>query len=182
MYEATGDATHLDLAATALRQDLRRCVTRPDGALEVNEGWRTMPYLGEGSLGIGLVLDHYLRHRPDDEFRDASAAISRAARSPMYVQPGLFAGRAGIVAYLAARGDADLCAQVRRLAWHALPYGGGLAFPGEQLLRLSMDLATGTAGVLLALAMARRTHPAVLPLLDSHQSTVGLDRDSDGRR
>jgi serine/threonine protein kinase len=182
MYEATGDAAHLDLAATALRQDLRRCVTRPDGALEVNEGWRTMPYLGEGSLGIGLVLDHYLRHRPDDEFRDASAAISRAARSPMYVQPGLFAGRAGIVAYLVARGDADLCAQVRRLAWHALPYGGGLAFPGEQLLRLSMDLATGTAGVLLALAMARRTRPAALPLLDSHQSTVGLDRDSDGRR
>lgn len=181
-YEATGDSAYLDLAATALRQDLRRCVTRPDGALEVNEGWRTMPYLGEGSLGIGLVLDHYLRHRPDDELRDASAAIARAARSPMYVQPGLFAGRAGVVAYLATGHDPELSAQVRRLAWHALPYGGGLAFPGEQLLRLSMDLATGTAGVLLALAMARREHPASLPLLDSHRTAVGPDRDQDGRR
>ncbi|MEV6850823.1 class III lanthionine synthetase LanKC [Actinoplanes sp. NPDC051411] len=181
-YEATGDSGYLELAATALRQDLRRCVTRPDGALEVDEGWRTMPYLGEGSVGIGLVLDHYLRHRPDDEFRHASAAIARAARSPMYVQPGLFAGRAGIVAYLASRRDPDLSAQVRRLAWHALPYGGGLAFPGEQLLRLSMDLATGTAGVLLALAMARRDHPASLPLLDSRPTEVGLDSYSDGRR
>jgi serine/threonine protein kinase len=182
MYEATGDPAHLDLAATALRQDLRRCVTRPDGAIEVNEGWRTMPYLAEGSVGIGLVLDHYLRHRPDDQFRDASAAISRAARSPMYVQPGLFAGRAGIVAYLATRGGPDLDAQVRRLAWHALPYGGGLAFPGEQLLRLSMDLATGTAGVLLALAMTRRERLVSLPLLDSHPTVVGSDHDSDGRR
>lgn len=181
MYEATGDREHLDLAATALRQDLRRCVTRPDGSLEVDEGWRTMPYLAEGSVGIGLVLDHYLRHRADEQFRDASAAIARAARSPMYVQPGLFAGRAGIVAYLALRGDPDVSGQVRRLAWHALPYGGGLAFPGEQLLRLSMDLATGTAGVLLALAMARHERPVSLPLLDSHPARVGHD-DSEGRR
>ncbi|MEV8508961.1 class III lanthionine synthetase LanKC [Actinoplanes sp. NPDC051475] len=180
MYEATGDREHLDLAATALRQDLRRCVTRPDGSLEVDEGWRTMPYLAEGSVGIGLVLDHYLRHRADEQFREASEAIARSARSPMYVQPGLFAGRAGIVAYLALRGDPDVSGQVRRLAWHALPYGGGLAFPGEQLLRLSMDLATGTAGVLLALAMARHERHVSLPLLDSHPARVGHD-DFEGR-
>ncbi|MCA2217357.1 class III lanthionine synthetase LanKC [Jidongwangia harbinensis] len=172
MYEETADPDYLDLAATALRQDLRRCVTRPDGAMEVNEGWRTMPYLAEGSLGIGIVLDHYLDHRPDDEFRRAAESIYLAARSPLYVQPGLFAGRAGIVAYLAMRqrrnpaAAPDLDAQIPRLAWHALPYGGGLAFPGEQLLRLSMDLGTGTAGVLLSLAAARHEQPASLPLLE----------------
>ncbi|MFD0823869.1 lantipeptide synthetase, partial [Micromonospora zhanjiangensis] len=111
----------------------------------------------------------------------AAAAIRRAARSPLYVQSGLFAGRAGIIAYLANRlrlADADrtdsdrtvadrreLDAQVRRLAWHALPYRGHLAFPGEQLLRLSMDLATGTAGVLLALGAARHDEPVRLPFL-----------------
>jgi serine/threonine protein kinase len=192
MYEQTGVRDFLDLAATALRQDLRRCVTRPDGALEVNEGWRTMPYLAEGSVGIGVVLDHYLRHRPDDEeFAGAAAAIYRAARSPLYVQPGLFAGRAGIVTYLGLRRRTgapapDLDAQLRRTAWHALPYDGGLAFPGEQLLRLSMDLATGTAGVLLSLAVARHERPVSLPLLDrfpldSRATGVGPD-DTDGRR
>lgn len=49
--------------------------------------------------------------------------------------------------------------------WQALPYGGGLAFPGNQLLRLSMDLATGTAGVLLALGAASQQQPAALPFL-----------------
>ncbi|MEK8104110.1 hypothetical protein NKG94_01420 [Micromonospora sp. M12] len=83
LYEISGDDELLEHAATALRQDLRRCVLRPDGALEVNEGWRTMPYLAHGSVGIGLVLDQYLRHRADDRFTEASAgsAVRRAHRS-----------------------------------------------------------------------------------------------------
>ncbi|WP_433393780.1 class III lanthionine synthetase LanKC [Micromonospora sp. KLBMP9576] len=170
LHELTGDPALLEHAATALRQDLRRCVVRPDGALEVNEGWRTMPYLGQGSVGIGLVLDQYLRHRADEDFAEASAGVGRAARSPFYAQSGLFAGRAGILAYLAAYPDdprrcRERDAQVARLAWHALPYRDGTAFPGEQLLRLSMDLGTGTAGVLLALAAARPDAPVSLPFL-----------------
>ncbi|MGI5215720.1 class III lanthionine synthetase LanKC [Plantactinospora sp. CA-290183] len=173
LHELTGDPELLDRAADELRRDLRRCALRPDGALEVNEGWRTMPYLAHGSVGIGLLLDQYLRHRPDEEFTRSAAAIRRAARSPFYAQSGLFAGRAGIIAYLAGRvgsepDDADrveLTRQVSRLAWHALPYRGFLAFPGEQLLRLSMDLATGTAGVLLATAAARHDTPVTLPFL-----------------
>jgi serine/threonine protein kinase len=170
LYELTGDATLLEHAATALRQDLRRCVVRPNGALEVNEGWRTMPYLGQGGVGVGLALDQYLAHRHDDGFARASAAAYRAARSPMYAQSGLFAGRAGVIAYLAATARTpeqrqNLDAQLRRLAWHAMPYADGVAFPGEKLLRLSMDLGTGTAGVLFALGTARHDEPLTLPFL-----------------
>ncbi|MEW2379190.1 class III lanthionine synthetase LanKC [Micromonospora sp. NPDC047812] len=195
LHELTGEQALLEHAATALRQDLRRCVVRPDGALEVNEGWRTMPYLGQGSVGIGLVLDEYLRHRADERFAEASAGVRRAARSPFYAQAGLFAGRAGIVAYLAADpADPQRCRerdeQVARLAWHALPYRDGTAFPGEQLLRLSMDLGTGTAGVLLALAAARPDAPVSLPFLaplagapDSPASARATDpTDQHGRR
>ncbi|WP_307854686.1 class III lanthionine synthetase LanKC [Micromonospora sp. C31] len=195
LHELTGEESLLDHAATALRQDLRRCVVRPDGTLQVNEGWRTMPYLGQGSIGIGLVLDAYLRHRADERFAEASAGVRRAARSPFYAQSGLFAGRAGVVAYLAADPDdpqrrRERDAQVARLAWHALPYGDGTAFPGEQLLRLSMDLGTGTAGVLLALATARPDDPVSLPFLaplagapDSLASARATDpSDQHGRR
>ncbi|MEU8371374.1 class III lanthionine synthetase LanKC [Micromonospora tulbaghiae] len=166
MYERYGDDDLLDHARIALRQDLRRCVRRDAGHLEVNEGWRTMPYLAEGSVGIGLVLDQYLRHRPDDDLRDEAAAIRRCADSPFYAQSGLFAGRAGIVAYLAERGErAAARQQARLLGWHALPYRDRTAFPGDQLLRLSMDLATGTAGVLAALAATRPDDPLHLPFL-----------------
>ncbi|MEV0002698.1 class III lanthionine synthetase LanKC [Micromonospora sp. NPDC050980] len=165
-YERDGDDVLLDHARTALRQDLRRCVRRDAGHLEVNEGWRTMPYLAEGSVGIGIVLDQYLRHRPDDALRDEADAIRRGADSPFYAQSGLFAGRAGIVAYLAERGERDAARQqARLLGWHALPYADRTAFPGDQLLRLSMDLATGTAGVLAALAATRPDDPLHLPFL-----------------
>ncbi|MET7967057.1 class III lanthionine synthetase LanKC [Micromonospora sp. NPDC005305] len=165
MYELDHDRSLLDHAATALRQDLRRCVRRDAGHLEVNEGWRTMPYLAEGSVGIGLVLDQYLRHRSDETLRTAATRIRRCADFPFYAQSGLFAGRAGIVTYLAERGEREPARrQARLLSWHALPYRGATAFPGDQLLRLSMDLATGTAGVLSALAATRPASPG-LPFL-----------------
>jgi Protein kinase domain len=186
MYDDTGDPGYLERAAVALRQDLRRCRLRDNGVMEVNEGWRTMPYLAVGSVGVGVALDEYLAHRADEQFANAATAIRRAALSRLYVQSGLFSGRAGMVLYLAgqaagnsgsagnsgddgnsgsAAADPDVLDQLRRLSWHALPLAGGLAFPGDQLLRLSMDLATGTAGVLLAIGAARHEQPVHLPLL-----------------
>ncbi len=172
LYEHTGDRGYLELSATALRQDLRRCQLRDDGSMLVNEGWRAMPYLARGSAGIGMVLDEYLMHRADDEFATAAAAIRRAARCRFYIQPGLFNGRAGMILYLSrayppghAVWDREVAAQIRRLGWHRIDYQGHLAFPGEQLLRLSMDLASGAAGVLLALGAAVHERPVGLPFL-----------------
>jgi hypothetical protein len=168
LFEQTGEPALLDLARTALRQDLGRCVTRSDGAMEVDEGWRTMPYLADGSVGIGMVLDHFLVHRPDEQFTEAAAGIRLAATSPFYIEPGLFHGRAGMILYLAHLTERDerlVAAHLRRLAWHAIRFQEYTAFPGEELLRLSMDLATGTAGVLLAAGAALHTSPVHLPFL-----------------
>jgi serine/threonine protein kinase len=166
-YERTGDTGMLDLAVTAIGQDLYRCTVRPDGSVEVDEGWRTVPHLADGSTGIGIVIDQIRQYRPDPGLTVVSDAISLAARTPFHAQSGLFAGRAGIIRYLAGHDrDADrAAAQIRNLAWHAVPYRGGIAFPGDQLLRLSMDLATGSAGVLLALAAALHHPGADLPFL-----------------
>lgn len=173
-YERTGDAALLDQAAVALRQDLRRCVRTDDGTLQVNQDWRTLPYLDEGSAGIGLVIARYLAHREDEVFTAALDDIRLATQSQYYVQAGLFTGRSGIIACLGMGmrpgaaftkegPDAEVAGQIHRLSWHALPYGGGLAFPGDQLLRLSMDFATGTAGVLFALGAALHDRPVFLP-------------------
>ncbi|MEV0117235.1 class III lanthionine synthetase LanKC [Streptomyces sp. NPDC050844] len=172
-YEHGGDPAHLDLAATALRQDLRRCLVREDGSMDVNEGFRTMPYLADGSVGIGMVLDAYLAHRADEEFSAAADAIRKAARASFYIEPGLFDGLAGMILHLshphppgtAAARDPLIADHVRRLARHACLLDGRLAFPGEQLMRLSMDLATGGAGVLLALGAAFHSRPTGLPFL-----------------
>jgi hypothetical protein len=170
MFERTDDPGYLDLAAAALGADLDRCVLNPKGALQVDEGWRAMPYLDGGSVGIGLVINDYLAHRSVARFEHAADAITTAACSAYYAQPGLFKGRAGMMLYLAhghtagqAAADPRIASHVRRLAWHAIGYRGGIAFPGDTLFRLSMDLATGTAGVLLSLASALSPGNGVLP-------------------
>jgi hypothetical protein len=170
MFERTGDHRYLDLSAAALGADLDRCVLDGKGALKVDEGWRLMPYLDGGSVGIGLAIDDFLAHRRDDRFEQAVAGIRAAACSTYFAQPSLFRGRAGMLMYLSrgqapghAGGDPQVAAHVRRLAWHAISYRGGTAFPGETLFRLSMDLATGTAGVLLGLASALSPDGAGLP-------------------
>ncbi|MBA3293838.1 MAG: hypothetical protein H0T40_08920 [Geodermatophilaceae bacterium] len=123
-------------------------------------------------MGIGLVLDRYLALRDDEQFAAASRGIDVAAQSQFYIEPGLFSGRAGMILYLSrkhrpgtAGADPVVAGHVRRLEWHAVDYEGRLAFPGEQLLRLSMDLATGSAGVLLALGAALHDEPVHLPFL-----------------
>ncbi len=166
-YERSGDAAMLDLAARALRQDLRRCLTDRRGGLQVNEGWRSLPYLGDGSAGIGMVLARYLAHRDDEHFREAAAAARGTSAGIYFAQSGLFNGRAGFVLARGATADEDpaIADHVRRLRWHALAHEGELVFPGDQLLRLSLDLGTGSAGVLLALAAAAGEPAAHLPFL-----------------
>ncbi|MFJ9347451.1 class III lanthionine synthetase LanKC [Streptomyces sp. NPDC101237] len=170
-YERTGEPDLLAAADAALRWDLDRCVVQKGGGLEVDEGWRTLPYLGDGSAGIGLVLDDRLAlgADPTGVFERARTAVLTAATSRFYAQPGLFQGRAGMILHLARTGadPARLAAQVDGLGWFAMAYQGQLAFPGHQMMRLSMDLATGTAGCLLALTAAldgdRAAHLPFLP-------------------
>ncbi|MEV4061207.1 class III lanthionine synthetase LanKC [Nonomuraea dietziae] len=159
MHERTGEAGLLDLAEAALRQDLGRRAAQGDPS----------PHLATGGAGLAWVLAEYLRWRHDDDLLLAHGALDRAARAPFSFQPGLFTGRAGLLAYLAReRGDdPEIETQLRGLGCHAVRYQAHLAFPGERLLRLSMDLATGTAGVLFAVAAALHDEPVTLPFMRS---------------
>ncbi|MFI7385007.1 class III lanthionine synthetase LanKC [Streptomyces sp. NPDC049813] len=178
-HEHTGSADCLRLAGEALELDLDRCRKSSDGGLHVDEGWRTMPYLGDGSAGVGMVLDDYLRAAPDAPLggrpaQEVRQGVLTAATSRFYVQPGLFEGRAGMILHLArtttpgAAGE-PLAAQIDALSWLSMRYQDHLAFPGHQMMRLSMDLGTGTAGCLLALSAAldpdRGAHLPFLPPL-----------------
>ncbi|MEW9530073.1 class III lanthionine synthetase LanKC [Microbispora sp. NPDC049125] len=172
LFERTGQVRWLDLAEGAVRRDLRRCVPQADGSLQIDEGWRTTPYLDGGAVGVCWVLGELLHYRADPELAAARTRLDLAARSPVHRHSGLFGGRAGIIAYLCreraggwGREDPEVPRQLDALSWHAIGYRGHLAFPGERLLRLSMDLATGTAGVLLAAGAAMHDEPVGLPFL-----------------
>ncbi|GAB2521461.1 class III lanthionine synthetase LanKC [Nocardiopsis aegyptia] len=178
LYDATGDEAHLDAAALAIEHDLETCIhSEEDDTLLSNEGWRSMPYVGTGSAGIGVVITEYLRHRANTEFATALGRIRRAAEPEFCVCPILFHGTAGQMGFLAHLRDPgapdpslDRAVEAQRdhLRRHMVGLRGDIAFPGDQLMRLSMDLGTGGAGILLALAAVRDDRRPMLPFLTRH--------------
>lgn len=176
LFERTGEPAWLAFADQALCRDLEECVEADDGALQVRDGAaRTLPYVGIGSAGILLVAEQLARHRPDAVACESLPSLRESCRGEFVIHPGLFFGRCGLAVALGMTPDpeppirAAIDLHLARLAWYAVPFKGGLAFPGNQLLRLSMDLKTGGAGILLALA-ALLDGKEVLPFVGSTPS------------
>ncbi|GAA4877496.1 class III lanthionine synthetase LanKC [Saccharopolyspora cebuensis] len=173
LHDDTGDRGWLELADRALLRDLDECTTTDDGTAQVRDGGaRTLPYVAVGSAGIALVAEELALRHPAAACLSRQADLLRACTGEFVIHPGLLHGRCGLLAALAAADrrapDPELKAAVDRhlsaLAWHAIPWGErGIAMPGNQLLRLSMDLGTGGAGVLATVAATLDGHGRVLP-------------------
>ncbi|MGK4593588.1 class III lanthionine synthetase LanKC [Amycolatopsis sp. w19] len=173
LFERTREEGWLSFADQALERDIEECVESDDGSLQVRDGeTRTLPYAGVGSAGILMVAEELAKHRPDAKALKSLPGLREACRGEFVIHPGLLFGRGGLMTALAMGAEPDqrvrdaIDLHLSRLAWYAVPYKGGLAFPGNQLLRLSMDVVTGGAGVLLALA-ATLDGKAALPFLSS---------------
>jgi hypothetical protein len=155
-FEAGGDPGDLDRARQAIEIDLGLCQVVEDGSIQLNEGWRTLPYLASGSAGVGVAMTRFLKHADVPEWQETLAGIELAVRADFVIQSNLFNGRAGLVVFLAhllssgqhsATTQADLERHVRQLGTYAVVNRTGIHFPGEQIMRLSTDWATGSAGV-----------------------------------
>ncbi len=183
-HRATADSAFLDLAGAALRADLAHCVAGPRGTVNVLEGHRLLPYVGVGTAGIDLVLRQFLAVREDEALRFVHEQARRTCRAESALFPGLFTGYAGQLACAALTGDGPplrdpaVRAYLRALSRHAQGYRGRLAFPGEQLFRLSTDLATGAAGVLLALRVVFEDRSDLLPFIDQGREVTDHDRSA----
>ncbi|WP_433269954.1 class III lanthionine synthetase LanKC [Actinosynnema sp. CS-041913] len=169
LHERTGDRRWLVEAERALERDLAECMTALDGSTQVRDGnFRTLPYVGVGSAGIALALNEFARVAPAADCSARLPELVSSLTGEFVIQPALMLGRAGLLATLAHAGGSPeaIDRHLAALAWHAVPYQEGLAFPGIQLRRLSMDLNTGGAGVLVAIASIVDGAPA-LPFLKS---------------
>ncbi|MCC5578514.1 class III lanthionine synthetase LanKC [Microtetraspora sp. AC03309] len=170
LHDGTGEERYLDLAKLALQREIARGQVLPDGGFCLLESNRYLAYLGGGSGGLALVLSQYLSRRAEPGFADVIEGVRRACRAVFTRHPALLMGRAGTIATLHLLGLPEdrsvIHEHVRRLSWHALSYQGHLAFPGNQLMRLSMDLETGSAGVLVALGVAFGQSASIIPALD----------------
>ncbi|MFJ4503646.1 class III lanthionine synthetase LanKC [Streptomyces sp. NPDC088864] len=172
LFERTGEQKYLDLAAEALRADLAESGWAADAEARTPHGQWSAPVIA-GGAGMALVADRVLAHVPDPELALFREVSRERLAIPFFGHAGVFTGRAGAVlaqhALAATRPGAgpgrDLSPHLAGLGLHAVPYGESPAFLGEQCLRLSTDLATGAAGVLLAVETVLTGGSTGLPFL-----------------
>lgn len=173
----TGDDAWLGYARFALGRDRRRLEVARDGSMQVRDESRLMPYVSDGSAGIGLVLAQVEDRSAEDD--DDLVRVARACRVRCAGNVGLMHGRSGLLAALAVLpfdeldeldgvGRAEVLAeQASRLSIHLFRRADrdGVLAAGENCLRLSLDLGTGSAGVIAVLDMLagdrRELFPAV---------------------
>ena len=186
LYRRTGDCQLFTRGMRLLAEELAYAQPLPVDGLGFKTSHidrRVYPYLFAGSAGYAAVLSRYLAHRPDAEF-DAAADTDlgaadvlerclRACTAGFTVFPGLFPGLAGLAVTLADAGkrlgrpeliDAALTS-ARGLFRYAIPRADGVGWLGEPGQRLSADLWSGSAGILLALRYL--TDSAPVPLTPS---------------
>ncbi|MBD8217366.1 class III lanthionine synthetase LanKC [Microbacterium sp. CFBP 13617] len=170
LFDRDGDSALLQLADAAIRADLARCTEAADGSLQMNEGWRLLPYLGSGSAGVALALAALVERDPAHPLTATLSALERASLPEFVLESGLFQGRAGLMLLLARTPTPEKSRALQRhrrlLRLHEIPRPDGVGYAGRALLRLSCDLATGSAGVLWMLASLRDGQRLALPFLD----------------
>ena len=207
-YRVTGDNRLFARGMRLLGQELAYAERVPGDGLQFKASQtdrRIYPYLFAGSAGQASVLSRYLAHRPDAEFEDGSTLRAadvleqclRACSIRFTALPGLFPGLAGLASVLAGAGrrlgrpdlvDAAFTS-ARGLFRYAISQDEGVGWLGEPGVRLSADLWSGSAGILLAVHQLIDPAPSPLDLLDVHlpaprdtvQPPVTERRDQHGR-
>jgi hypothetical protein len=178
---ATGDHAHLERGLSLLHDELDRAVPADGGLLfpVSDRDRRLVPYLSMGSAGFGFVASRYLDSRDDDRLAEAMPAVLASADAPFTYYGGLFTGMAGLGLFLADHaqrtGDPDIERQAwavaQRLSLYAIPRGDGeLHVLGDGDLRLSSDLGSGSAGVLLMLDQLRHGRTDAFFTLDAYRA------------
>ncbi|HEX4832606.1 MAG TPA: lanthionine synthetase LanC family protein [Trebonia sp.] len=180
LHRRTGESPLFTRGMRLLGEELAFAEPMAEGGLgfkTAHDDTRVYPYLFAGSAGYAAVLGRYLALRPDAEFglpagagpgaglglglgpADALESCLRACSLRFTVFPGLLSGLAGLAVTMADAGrrlgrpellDAAL-ASARGLFRYAIPHKDGVAWLGEPGQRISADLWSGSAGILLAL-------------------------------
>ncbi|WP_438354777.1 class III lanthionine synthetase LanKC [Microbacterium sp. CJ88] len=137
LFDRTGESDLLTFAEAAIRADLKSCVSTVDGSLQVDEGWRLLPYLGSGAAGIALAAMQLLQRSPISDLWEELRALELAAQSE-FAWYGLRSHVESNNQYVKADAETDLGNpeehRPRGYAYHA--FNAAIAFAVSNMRRI----------------------------------------------
>ena len=157
LHLAGGEARFLEAARAGMDFEISSAIEREEGPVWGNHVGSKLisPYWSQGAAGVGTAAIRFATLLGDDTYMDFARRVADSAHYQITAWPGLFDGVAGLgelmVDLFQATGDEVYRQRALEMAESALCYRSekeeGLAFPGRYLLRLSTDLAHGSAGI-----------------------------------
>jgi len=172
LAHATQDAAYLELGKEALEWDLRHVMPYPE--MPDVDSLKRDPndpddnvvshYWVDGSAGVVTALLRYWRYTGETRYKGVLDRLIPDCCRWYTAFPNLFQGLAGLGNTLLDvyefTGDPRFLQEAHRTADGILLFRverlSGLAFPGQQLLRISTDFGTGSAGIIAFLDRLRR--------------------------
>jgi len=156
LHNVTGDSRYLSYATGALEYDIahgridddRAAWNRAEGdSMEV-------PYWRFGAAGVGSALIRFAAILGEKRYRALAEKAANSAMTKYAVFPGQFIGLSGIGEFLIDMYRFTGEEKYRNDAFHVaagvllfqVKRPEGIAFPGEELLRICTDYGTGSAG------------------------------------
>lgn len=165
--KALNDENLFELAREAFQLDFPNLRKAPDGSLQSDDGFRMLPYVADGSAGMGMALSQIPRKFRRIGDTDVLEDIAVACRSRAAISSGLWHGRIGLVMALA---EIDVThvdgVPIQSVITEQLdlinPFLFTIANSSEIFVsdesnrRLGVDVRSGAAGVIFALRRIRQ--------------------------
>lgn len=165
LYLETEDKEYIDTGIKALEADLDKLLKDDLGDIcfnsvpERDERHIYSPYIHNGITGLGCALLRYFLITKKEEYRLILNEIIEVCELDLTLYPGYLRGMSGIitflqdcVVYLNSDYANELLKKVsENIKFFQVSFGDIHGYAGDGLYRMSHDLFTGSAGVILAL-------------------------------
>ena len=157
LYRATNNERWLNNAILTLKKDLSNCIRDEYGVLHTDDKFRILPYLAGGSAGIAIAIHQLQEFLPQDMFKDELRDILKMNMTRVCYNGGLFRGFGSfiLVSNIEHCCDSNAPDITSKLLHHLNNYivedDNNMFIAGDYGYKLSHDLYTGSAGILLTL-------------------------------
>ncbi|WP_416563879.1 class III lanthionine synthetase LanKC [Nocardia testacea] len=184
----TKDETYSAIGRRLLDRDLDSCISMDDGSVSISDkvgGRRAMPYLSEGSAGVGAVALVYADGTDRERRLDTARGFGRDAYKLFTYNAGLYSGLAGLaffqneLRWRAGWSPDRSGTVVRAIEKYLISSNESYFVLGDGGTRYSADVWSGSAGIVRALdAVIHGPGHQHLPLMWGGLLVPWLESDS----
>lgn len=169
LYEITRNEKYLSFSEMLIERELTKSISSEDGSLRLLDSKtnRMYPYLSNGSIGLGLAITALNRTDKCFSFQDELEAIIKATDYRIVLEPGLFDGIGGFLLANCFQENTILTEEILEvLNLFLIEHEDTYLVPGKMFYKLSSDVHTGVAGVILGMLSAENESPLLwLPMI-----------------